>query len=59
MKTKKETNTIKQRAETASRKFTELNDDELEQVTGGIASKQLGSNTTTGGAPMPGVPDGI
>lgn len=59
MKTKKETNTIKQRAETASRKFTELNDDELEQVTGGIASKQLDSNTTAGAAPIPGTPNGI
>ena len=47
MKTKKELNTTKKKVETMSRKFTELTDDELTQVTGGIASKQLDSSTPT------------
>ena len=39
MKTKEELNALKEEVETLNKKLAELTDEELEQVTGGLAKK--------------------
>ena len=46
MKTKEELNALKVEVETVSKKLNEINDEELEQVSGGISFQTTGPNET-------------